>query len=78
MVGCDGFKIGWSLLVIGLHLPMVLLVGGNLEIGAHVRNPLCYLICLRLDEGQKQIGFFHRKDEFSFMRAQHVLSYHLI
>ena len=26
---------------------MVLILGGNLEIGAHVRSNLCYLICLR-------------------------------
>ena len=46
---------------------MVLIPDGNSAIGAHVH--LYYLICLR---------HLLRKDLFSYMRAQHVLSYHLI
>ena len=56
---------------------MVLVLDGNSEIGAHV----CYLICLRhliQVQEQSKIGFFLLKDLFSLMRAQHVLSTHLI
>ena len=41
---------------------LVPILDGNLEIGALVRSNLCYL----------------PSDFFSFMRAQHVLRYHLI
>ena len=30
-----------------VQTPMVLISDGNLEIGAHVRSNICYLICLR-------------------------------
>ena len=57
-----------------------MVLDGNSEIGAHVRSNLCYLICLRnlLDKEKSQIRFFVGKDLFSFMHAQHVMSYHLI
>ena len=60
---------------------MVLILDGKSEIGAHVRSNLCYLSCLRhLIRSRAVINhiFFLRKDLFSFMRAQNVLSYHLI
>ena len=39
---------------------MVLILDGNKEIGAHVRNNLGYSICLRrlIDQKQSLIGFF--------------------
>ena len=60
---------------------MVLIIDGNSEIGTHVRNNLCYLNCLRHLLRWRAVTnriFFLRKDLFSFMHAQHVLSYHLI
>ena len=60
---------------------MVLLLYGNLEIGAHVTSNPSYLICLRylIRSRIVTIGLlFIRKDLFSFMHAQHVLSYHVI
>ena len=57
---------------------MVLILVGNSEIGAHVLwSKLCYLICLRHLIRSRAIAnriFFLRKD---FMRAHHVMSYHL-
>ena len=42
---------------------VVLIFDGNLEIGAHVRSILCYLICLRhLIREQSQVFFLLRKD----------------
>ena len=58
---------------------MVLILGGNSEISAHVKKKLCNLICLRHLIRSKAITnhiFFLRKDIFSFICAQHVLSYH--
>ena len=58
---------------------MLRISDGNPEIGAHIRRNLCHLICLRhLDLEQSQKDFFVREVLFSFMHAQHVLSYHLI
>ena len=62
-------------------LYMVIILDGNSGIGAHVGNNLCYSICFRHFIRSKAVTnriFFPRKDIFSFMRAQHVLSYHLI
>ena len=55
---------------------MVLILDGDSEIEAHVRLPLCYLICLRhlIRSGGATI----QKYLVSFMRAQHVRSYLLI
>ena len=54
---------------------------GNSETGTHVRRSICYLTYLRhlirSRAGSTRI-YFLRKALFSFMRAQHVLSYHLI
>ena len=56
------------------------LIDGDSELGAHVRNILCYLTCLRhlkrSREGTSRT-FFLRKDPFFFIRAQHLLSNHL-
>ena len=53
---------------------------GNSEIGAHVRSNLCYWICLRhwirLRAATNRVFFLTVL--FTFMRAQHGLSYHLI
>ena len=58
---------------------MVLIFDCNSEVGAHVRSNLCILICLmhliKLRDVTNRICL--GKDLFSFMRAQHVLSYHL-
>ena len=45
---------------------MVLISDGNSAIGAHVRNTLFYLICLRhlIRSNTSQIGFFFIKDLF--------------
>ena len=52
---------------------MVLILDGNSEVVAHIKNNLCHLICLR-----HLIESSHKSDTFFFfMRAQHVLSYHL-
>ena len=60
---------------------MVLILDGKLDTGAHVMNNLCYLICLRRLNKSRVVTnrtFFSDKTFFSFMRAKHVLSYHLI
>ena len=60
---------------------MVLIIDGNSEKGAHVRSNLSYLICLRHLNRPRAVTnriFSLRKDIFSFMRAQLVLSYHLL
>ena len=61
---------------------MVLILDGTSEIGAHVRSNFCLLTCLRhLSRAREEENLFFlafAKDLFSFMRAQHVLSYHLI
>ena len=53
---------------------MVLTLDGNSEIYAHVRSNSCYMICLR----HLIRIFFSPNRLFSFMRAQHLQSYHLI
>ena len=59
---------------------MVLILDCKSEIGAHIRSNPCYLICLRQlirsRAGENPILF--RKDQFSLMCAQNVLSYHPI
>ena len=60
---------------------MVPILDGDSEIGAHVRNNVCYLTC----SGQSIISraiiigiFVLRKLLLSIMRAQLILSYHLL
>ena len=60
---------------------MVLILDGNSLKGAHLRRNLYYSTCLRLLISSRAVTnliFFIRKDLFSFMREQHVMSYHLI
>ena len=59
-----------------VDLPMVLIVDGNSELGAHVMSNLFYLNCysrhlIRLESSQKSTFI-------TIMRTQHVLSYHLM
>ena len=59
---------------------MVLILDGNSEIGPPKSN-LYYLIWLRHLIKSRSVTdriFSLQKDPFSFMRAKHVLSYHLI
>ena len=59
---------------------MLHIFDGNLEISSHVRSNLCYLIHLRHLIRSRAVRFrifYSRKDMFSFMQAQHFLSYHL-
>ena len=60
---------------------MVLILDGNSDIGVHVRSNLCYLTCLRqLNRSRavtNRILFLLRKTYISFLRVQHVLSYHI-
>ena len=55
---------------------MVLIADGSSEIGANVRSNLCHLICLRhlIRSRALTYGLFP-EILFSFMIAQHVLSY---
>ena len=59
---------------------IALLLDGNSEIGAHVKSNLCYLICSRhlICSRADTKRIFIRKPLLSFVRTQHVLSYHLI
>ena len=60
---------------------MVLISHGSPEKGAHIRNNLCHLIRLRHLVRSRAVTdwiFFFPKELSSFMRAQHILSYHLI
>ena len=60
---------------------MVLILDGNSEIGAPVRRNPFYKNFLRHFIRSRAVTnrlIFLRKDLFSFMRAQHVLSYHLM
>ena len=52
-------------------LAMVLILDGNLEIGAHVRCNFCYFTCLRhlIECSHKSDFYFFRKDLLSYMRA---------
>ena len=59
---------------------MVVTLDGSSDIGAHISN-LCYFISLRQlirSKAGTNRDLFPRNDLFFFMRAQHVLSYHLI
>ena len=61
-------------------MDVVLILDGNSAIGAHVRINLSYLIrCGVFIRSGAVINrkFFLRKDLFSFMREQDVISYHL-
>ena len=60
---------------------MVLILDGNSGMVAQGRSNLYYLICLRhfiISRGATSRLFFLRKDIYFFMRAQHIMSYHLI
>ena len=62
-------------------LPMVLILDGSTEKGAHLWTTPGYLISLIYLcslTAVTSLIFFSRKYFFSFIRAQHVLSYHLI
>ena len=57
------------------------ILDGNIDMGAHVWSDLGYLFCSRhllISRKRSRIGFFIQKDPFSFIRAQHVLSYNVI
>ena len=70
---CEGLFINTKCRV------MVPISDGNSEIGAHVRSAVGNLICWRhLFRSTRFIKFIFRTNLFSFARAQHVLSYHLI
>ena len=59
---------------------MVLMFDGNSELGAHVRSTNCCLICLRHLIRTRTVTNYIvllQKVLFSFLRAPHVLSYHL-
>ena len=59
-----------------LSIPqIVLILEGNSEIGAHVGRHICNLICFEKFAHSESSDFLVR---FCSMRAQHVLSYHLI
>ena len=54
------------------------ILDGNLEIQARVRSNHCYLFkAFYLIDRSHTSDSFLRNDLFSFMLAQHVLSYHL-
>ena len=60
---------------------MVPLLDGNSEIGAQVRSNICYLNCIKHLIRSRAVTNrtpTPRKDQFSFMHAQHVLRYHII
>ena len=60
---------------------MVLILDGNVEIGALVSSNLCYLICLRNLIRSRAVTnqfVFLRKDIFSFMCERNFVRYHLI
>ena len=61
----------------GLANCTVRILDGNSAKGAHVRSDLCNLICLNHSIGREKIEFLSPKRLFSFICAQHVLSYHL-
>ena len=58
-----------------LDYPMVLLLEGNSERGAHVRSNIC-LRRLISTKGVTNRIFFSRKDRFFLPR--HIMSYHLV
>ena len=62
---------------------MVLILDGNLKIGAQVRSNLCHLICsMHLFSSRacrhNNSKSFSRKELIFFMRAQNVLTYHIM
>ena len=58
---------------------MVLILDGNSEMCVHVGSMLFDLFkAFDYIESSHKSDFFLRKDLFFIMRAQHVLSYHLI
>ena len=56
---------------------MVLILDGNYEIGAPISIILSVKEFVWIENGHKS-AFFPRIDLFSFIRAQHGMSYHLI
>ena len=52
------------------------ILDGLSEIGSHIRSNLCYLTCIR--RLIRSSAVTDRKDVFSFMRAQHDMSYYLL
>ena len=57
---------------------MVFILDDNSEIGAHEQSLLFHLFkAFDKIESRHKSDIFFRKDLFSFMRAKHVLSYHL-
>ena len=59
---------------------LTMVLDGNSDIGAHVYSNLFYLICFRHLIWPRAVTnrIFSSKNLFFFMRAQHVLSHHLI
>ena len=66
--------------VFELNYIMILIFDGSSEIGAHIRSDFCYMIVLRHSNRSSAVtGLnYSLKDLFSFIRAQHILSYYLI
>ena len=65
----------------GSSVPMVLILDGHSEIGAHVGRDCGNLICLRhlvISRAAKDRIFFIEHDLFFFMLARLDLSYYLI
>ena len=78
-----------TLLVLGLFYKgckdkntryMVLILDGNSEIAHAEEQSLLFDLCMTFDqiESSHKSNYFLRKDLFSVMHAQHILSYHLI
>ena len=60
---------------------MVLILDGNSERGAHIRSNICFFICLKHLIRSIAVAnrfFFNPKKHSFFVRAQPLLSYHLI
>ena len=57
---------------------IVFMLYGNLGVCAQILSDLGNLIGNYLDQEQSKLLSFVRNDLYSFKRAQHVLSYHLI
>ena len=72
----------YSAYSVGLHTnSMAFILDGNSETGAYERSNLRNLICLRHLISSRVVTnsiLFFEEDPFSFMRAQHVLSYQLM
>ena len=55
----------------------ILILDGNSEIGSHGAISVFYLFKTWFDNNH-ELDFLLQKDQFFFLRAQHVLSYHII